>query len=125
LILLQLVPVVLSLLVLGAHFLRAGNVSAVAVVLVLLGLLIVRRPWAARVAQIGLALGALEWVRTLYRLVEARRHAGEPALRMALILGVVIAVTGLSALIFETGTLRRIYRRNDRRTGGGSPPFAA
>jgi len=123
--LLQLIPVVLSLLVLGAHFLRAGNVSAVAVVLLLLGLLFVRRPWSARVVQIGLAVGTLEWVRTLYHLVEARTHAGEPALRMAVILGLVTAVTGLSALIFQTRTLQRVYRLERRRPGPGASPAGA
>jgi len=122
---LQLVPVVLSLLVLGAHFLRAGNVSAVVVVLVLLGLLAVRRPWAARVVQIGLALGTVEWVWTLWRLVGARGAAGEPAVRLAAILGAVTLVTGLSALIFQSRTLRRVYRLERRRPGperaGASP----
>jgi hypothetical protein len=117
---LQLIPVVLSLLVLGAHFLRAGNVSAVAVVLLLLGLLLVRRPWSARLVQIGPAVGTLEWIRTLYVLVDARRHAGEPALRMAVILGLVTAVTGLSALIFQTRTLRRMYRLERRRPVPGA-----
>jgi len=119
---LQLVPVVLSLLVLGAHFLRAGNVSAVVVVLVLLGLLAVRRPWAARAVQIGLALGAVEWVWTLWRLVDARMAAGEPAVRMAAILGAVTLVTGLSALIFQTQTLRQIYRLERRRPVPGASP---
>jgi hypothetical protein len=108
--LLQLVPVVLSLLVLGAHFLRGGNTPLVAVSLGLLVLLAVRRRWAARVLQVALLLGALEWIRTLLTLAGGRMQAGQPVLRLAIILGAVAAVTGLSALLFQTHRLRRVYR---------------
>lgn len=106
---LQLLPVVLSLLVLGAHFLRAGNIAMVAAVLVVLGLLGVRRRWAARVVQAALLLGAVEWVRTLVDLVALRTQAGQPVLRLVLILGGVALVTGLSALVFRAAGLRSRY----------------
>jgi hypothetical protein len=108
-------PVVLSLLVLGAHFLRSGNLIIVALVFVVLGLLVVRRPWSARAVQIVLVIGGLEWLRTLIRLVSTRLELGEPFLRLAIILGGVVAVTLLSALVFQSGTLRRFYGRE--RTG--------
>jgi hypothetical protein len=41
------VPVVLSLVILGAHFMRYGNSIGVFGSLVLVALLIVRRPWVA------------------------------------------------------------------------------
>lgn len=106
---LQLIPVVLSLLVLGAHFLRAGSVGLLGVVVVLLALLMVRRPWAARAVQGALVLASLEWIRTLVDLYGRRAQAGQPALRLAIILGVVAAVTFLSALVFQSGTLSRMY----------------
>jgi len=106
---LLLFPVVLSLLVMGAHFLRAGQVLPLVAVPVMLVLLAVRKPWAARVVQAGLLLGAVEWIRTLVQLANARAAAGEPATRMVVILGVVVAVTALSALLFQTKTLRRMY----------------
>lgn len=107
---LQLLPVVLSLLVLAAHFLRAGNLILVLLVLSLLWLLTVPRAWAARTVQIALILGALEWIRTLIVLASARSRTGEPALRMTIVLGVVALVTGLSALVFQTVRLRRRFR---------------
>lgn len=106
---LQLLPVVLSLLVLAAHFLRAGNLLMVVLLLALLALLAVPRSWAARAVQVALALGTLEWVSTLVRLARARSAAGEPALRMGLILGAVALLTGLSALVFQSARLRRRY----------------
>ena len=61
---LLLLPVVASLLVLAAHFLRSGNIALVVLVLVFMALLAVRRRWAARLVQVALLLGAVEWVRT-------------------------------------------------------------
>lgn len=103
------VPIVLSLLVLGAHFLRDANHFAVAVSLGLIGVLFVKRPAAARIVQFALVLGALEWTWTIYSLVQVRMAMGQPATRMVLILGTVAAVTALSAALFQTKALKQIY----------------
>ena len=104
------IPIVVSLLVLGAHFLRYGNALGVLLSLVLIALLMVRQPWVARLVQIVLVLGVLEWIHTLYELVQARAAHGEPFPRMAVILGVVAAASLGSALLFQTPALKRIYR---------------
>ena len=106
---LHLLPVALSLLVMGAHFLRAGNMVLLAAVLVLLALLGVRRPWVARVLQLALVLGALEWARALFVLARRRVQAGEPVVRMSIILGAVAIVAALSALVFRSARVRRWY----------------
>lgn len=103
------IPVALSLVVLGAHFLRYGQDLGVAVALVLIGLLFVRRTWAARTVQVALLLGVVQWALTLYGIWQMRVAQGAPVARMAIILGVVIAVTALSALLFQTRTMRKIY----------------
>ena len=103
------VPIVLSLLVLGAHFLRDGSMVLVVACLTLVALLFVRRIWAARIVQGVLVLGALEWLWTLYGLVQVRAALDQPYVRMSVILGTVAAVTLASALLFETQALRRIY----------------
>jgi hypothetical protein len=81
-------PVVLSLIVLGAHFMRYGNTILVGAALV---------------------LGALEWVHTLYGLVQMRTALGEPYGRMLIILGSVAAITALSALAFQSKSLKKVY----------------
>ncbi len=103
-------PIVLSLFVLGAHFLRYQSYIGVAVSLLLVGLLFVRRAWVARVVQVALVLGAVEWVWTLYTLAQARAAMGQPATRMIVILGVVAAVAFCSALLFQTRPMKKIYR---------------
>ncbi len=72
-------------------------------------ILLFPRPWAARVAQLVLVLGGLEWIRTLVQLTVQRSRVGEPWLRMALILGAVALVTICSALVFRLRALRARY----------------
>lgn len=106
-------PVVLSLLVLGAHFLRDGNSGGVIGALALIVLLFIRSPWIARLVQFALVFGALEWALTTWELVQMRSALGQPFLRMVVILTVVATVTLCSALLFETPTMKRVYRRRD------------
>lgn len=107
---LQLLPVVLSLLVLAAHFSRHGQPALVFLSVALLGLLAVPRLWAARILQAVLLLGAVEWVRTVIVLARIRADHGLPATRMVVILVVVAAVTAASALVFRTGRARARFR---------------
>lgn len=104
------VPIVLSLVILGAHFMRYGNSIGVIGSLALIALLMVGRPWVARLMQVVLILGALEWVRTIYELAQVRVAHGQPFLRMMVILVVVVAVTFCSALLFQLPALKKIYR---------------
>jgi hypothetical protein len=103
------IPIVLSLVVLGAHFMRYGNSIGVFVALVLIGLLFLRRPWVARLMQVVLVLGTLEWLRTMYELAQIRALHGQPYGRMLVILGIVATVTLCSALLFQSVTLKKIY----------------
>ena len=105
------VIVVLSLLLLGAHFLRDGNEIGVALSVVPIALLFLRNPWTARAVQVILVLGAIEWATTLVGLLQMRAAQGLPATRLAIILGAVIVVTAAAALLFEAPAMKRIYRR--------------
>lgn len=107
-------PVVLSLLLLGAHFLRDGSVVPLAIALASLGLLAVRRAWAAWALQGLLLIGALEWIRTLVDLVELRRAAGQPSTRMVLILSGVALFTAVSALLLRSARARKWFKQDCR-----------
>jgi hypothetical protein len=100
---------VLSLFVLGAHFLRAGDFGFVALSLAVAGLVFVRRPWAARTLQAALLFASAEWLRTTVFFVHVRKSLGQPWTRLAVILGAVALLTALSALVFETSRLRARY----------------
>ena len=91
------VGMIVSLLVLAAHCLRSGQTLLVLVLLLAPLLLLAGKSWAVRILQAVLVLGALEWLRTLVVLTSDRVQAGEPFLRMALILIAVATVSLLSA----------------------------
>src|SRR5512144_3131672 len=81
--------VVLSALILAAHFLRGGNLLLLVLCLLFPALLLVRQLWAVRVVQLFLLLGAAEWVRTTVELIQERQAIGMSWDRLALILGLV------------------------------------
>jgi hypothetical protein len=112
---LRLAPVALSALLLAAHFYRAGALALAVLAVASLALLLVRKPWAARVLQVALVLGAMEWIRTLATFAAMRISLGQPYLRMALILGAVALFTALAALAFERPALRARYGLPPRR----------
>ncbi|MGD0483816.1 MAG: hypothetical protein ABSB58_04075 [Gemmatimonadales bacterium] len=106
---LLLAPAALSFLVLGAHFLRAGQLALVVLAVGLLALLFVRRRWAGLTVQVALLLGAVEWVRTTRDLTGERASMGRPYGRMVIILGAVAAVCALSALLLIAPRARRSF----------------
>lgn len=103
------IPVILSTVVLGAHFYRSGNVVLVGLLLFLPFILFIRRPWVPGFYVGVLLLGAAEWVRTLIEIAGARQTEGAPWLRMAIILGVVALATASSSLVFALRPLRERY----------------
>ena len=107
---LKLLPVVLSFLLLGAHFYRAGLVPLTVLCVAVLFLLFLRKRSVPRLFQILLVLGAFEWLRTLYVFAAMRIAWDQPWGRLALILGGVALFTALSALVFRNGKLRRYYQ---------------
>lgn len=99
-----------ALLLLAAHFFRAGLAPLTVLCVALVGLLFVRSPWASRVLQAALALGAIEWVRTAWVFAAARLALGQPYGRLLVILAGVALVTGAAALLLGSAAARRHFR---------------
>jgi len=76
-------------------------------------LLFHRKAWVARLMQAVLVLGMIEWVRTLFILVDMRRALGQPWTRLAIIIGTVALFSGCSALLFRSKRLRKRYKLSD------------
>ena len=91
--------VVLACLLMAAHFLRTGDLLVVAVCVAFPALLWVRHAAAIHVLRAGLVLACIEWLHTLWVLTVHRQAAGEPWVRMAVILGAVALVTLAAALL--------------------------
>jgi len=105
----KLLPAVLGILLLGAHFYRAGHTILVFTSAAMLLLLLVPRSWAARAVQTALVLGGLEWIRTLFIIAAMRHDMGAPWIRLSVILGGVAVFTICSALVFRFKSLRERY----------------
>ena len=104
-----LLPIV-AMLLLGAHFFRAGLVPVTVACLGVLALVFLRRPWAARLLQVALALGVIEWLRTAWLFASARAAAGQPYGRLLLILGGVALLTALAGWVLRSGPARAHFR---------------
>ena len=103
---LRLLPVLISFLLIAAHFYRSGQVFFVTVALCTPLLLLLRQSWVPRVIQVVLLLAAVEWVRTLVGIAQLRMHTGDSWVRMAAILGAVALFTAASGLVFRSAGLR-------------------
>mgnify|MGYP000128504365 FL=1 len=112
--LIRLLPVIVSFLLLGAHFYRAGAGLAAGLCAAFPLLLFLRQWWVPRVFQVLLVLGALEWLHTLYAFARIRIALEQPWTRLAVILGAVALFTGLSALVFRSRALKFLYRTDER-----------
>jgi len=109
-----LVPTLLSVVVFCAHLFRAGALLFVPLVLLTLPLLFLRQGWVARLFQFLLLFIAFEWVLTAVFLANTRANAGQPWVRMAVILGCVALFAVGAAALFETPQLHRRYPRRFR-----------
>lgn len=107
----RLIPVIMSYLLLAAHFSRNDSFLLVILSFGLLLLLLVRRHWVVWVSQAALILGALEWIRSMFGYITYRQSIGEDWVRLAIILTAVALFTGLSALAFRNRKLRAHYHR--------------
>lgn len=99
-------PAVLCLWVLGAHFLRAGNLVLTVVCAALPLVLLIRRVWAVRIVQVVLLLAMVEWTATAFDIYAARVREGRPAMRAAIIMGSVTVVN-----LLAVWALQRLARR--------------
>ena len=93
------IPVILSFLILAAHFSRNDQTLLMIVSAVLPIMLIIKTLWARLVLQVALVLGALEWVWSTLDLIEIRKEIGEDWQRLAIILFSVAAFTLVSGLL--------------------------
>lgn len=111
---LRLLPAVLALLVLAAHFYRAGLVFLVPVCIGLVVLLLIRLRWVPQAVTVALFLAAAEWLRTLVMLAGERIEAGQPSARLVAILAGVTLATLLAAWPLRAAAVRRWFAEDER-----------
>ena len=111
----RLLPVFLSSLLIAAHFLHAGSLGLVWLCLFFPVVLFSSERWAACIVQICLVAASLVWLSTLYNLVQQRMDAGQPWMRLSLIIGAVAVFTGVSACVFLWKPLAARYKLDSSR----------
>jgi len=110
----RLIPVIISLLLLAAHYYRAGFIPLVVVAGAGVLILFIRRPWAARIVQVLLIIAGIEWVRTAFKLVETRLAMGMPWMRLSFILGGAALLAFGSLFAFRTRAVRSRFKLDGR-----------
>jgi len=98
---------VASSLLIGAHFLRAGNIVLAVLFPGSAALFFVKAPWAALIQQILHYIAAAIWIETLVRLTRYRILAGQAWGRMAIILGTVAAVSVLAGMLVNSSAVKK------------------
>ena len=99
----------IAALLLGAHFLRAGNMPLVALCLMAPLLFFCRRRWSLILLQ-ALAYGAaLNWVAVALQLMHMRQQLGMPWTTAVLILGGVALFTLIAGILLNSQVLRKRY----------------
>ncbi len=109
LIFIQLMPVIVSLLVTGVHFLRSGNIFLMILSFIFTLCLFIREPLLARVIQFALFLATIEWLYSAFIFASARADADQPWARLVVIMGTVALISFSSIFVFYTKSLREMY----------------
>ena len=103
------VPIVLSALLLAAHFLRYGALFGMLITLAFPALLFTRRRWSVRLVQSGAFVATLIWLAALGNIIAQRMMMGVSWTASAIILGSVAAFTLFSAILLEHPAARKYF----------------
>ena len=101
---------VTAAILLGAHFLRAGDLALVALCLAAPLLFLYRRRWSLIALQVLAYGAAVTWIAVAVRLVQLRQQSGQPWTVAAIILGSVALFTVLAGLLLNSRAIRERYR---------------
>ncbi len=105
----KLLPVILSCLIVAAHYSRGGNPHMTYAMLLFPLILLIRKKWVTYVSTIFLVFIGFVWFETTYKFVQIRQSMGMPYLRLMAILGTVGVVAIISSLVFKGKALRKRY----------------
>lgn len=100
---------VLAALLLGAHFLRAGNYAMVALCLAAPLLFFYRKRWSLIALQFLAYCAAATWIGVAIQLVQMRQQLGQPWTVAVLILGSVALFTLLAGLLLNSRAIKERY----------------
>jgi type VI protein secretion system component VasK len=106
---LRIILIVISYLLLAAHFSRHDNTSLMIFCLLIPFLLLIKKRWVLIVIQSFCYLGALVWIQTTYLLVLERINLEESWIRLLIILSFVAILTIVSGVLLNSAVIKRKY----------------
>lgn len=107
---LRIILTVFAWLLLAAHYSRADNTLFMILSLMIPLLFFIRRRWALTGLQLLTYAGALVWIQTIIQYAGQRASAGEPWLRLAIILGSVAVFTAISGILLNSKKIKKAYK---------------
>ncbi|HAG16255.1 MAG TPA: hypothetical protein DCG69_06980 [Bacteroidales bacterium] len=106
----RLLPAIISLLLLAAHFSRI-DLTLLAVLIVLFPFaFLIKKAWVLKLIQGLILLGALEWLRSLYDYIQIYQSNNQPWTKLVFIMGGVALFTFVSALLLSTKKIKEHFR---------------
>ena len=105
----RLIPLIIAFLLLGGHFLRSGHLIFTGASILAPFLLLIKKRWILLSVQWLTYLGAIVWIYTTFSLVQQRRMAGAPWVRMSLILSGVTVLTLFAGYLLNSDIVKRRY----------------
>lgn len=106
-------PVFISALLIAAHFYRNGFEWAALLCLLCPFLLFFKSRWIPKLISLFLLLASLEWLRTLFVLIDAYKTSGLPYERLSVILISVIVFNLLSIAVFRSKAMKARYGNSE------------
>ena len=100
---------VIAALLLGAHFLRAGDLALVALCAAAPLLFLYRRHWSLLALQFLAYCATGTWIGVAVRLIQLRQQLGQPWTAAAVILGSVALFTLVAGLLLNSRAIRERY----------------
>lgn len=107
----------------GAHFLRRGEAGPALLVSVLPLLLFTRRRFTRTIIQVHSVTAGIWWLFTLNILVRQRWAAGEPWMRLAIILGGIAGLAFWAACRLENKRVSEFLHREEKTAGVSAGAF--
>lgn len=105
----RLIPLILSAVLLAAHFLRSFDLLPMLLCLLAPFLLLIKKRWVLRVLQALTIISALVWLYTLYGIIQERIFEGRSWTASAIILGVVAAFSLFSGWLLNSPKVKDNY----------------
>jgi hypothetical protein len=119
---LLILPTILALLTLGAHFLRYGLYPISILLVGLLPLLMIDRRWVARLMQVVLVVAAIEWIGVMNDVAREKAMEGRSPAKSIFILGGTALFTLVAAGLYQTPRLRQRYSNTPIPVPTSTPP---